>query len=139
MSQVFLYTFPQWVVFAGIFMIVYGWVEDKKAFRMIGSAIFVLLGIFAMVVLFGDFLAAGKFLTPEEVVAEEINNEILNEVPMEARLMPAYWSFLLSSVLSIPAFLLDWKEKKYARLFMVLTAITALLGFFIIVGALRAV
>lgn len=139
MSQVFLYTFPQWVVFAGIFMVVYGWVEDKKAFRLIGSAIFVLLGIFALIVIFGDFLAAGKFLTPEEVVAEEINNEILNEVPLEARLMPAYWSFLLSSVLSIPALLLDWKSKKYARLFMVLTALTALSGFFVIVAALRAV
>lgn len=139
MNQVFLYTFPQWIVFAGLFMIIYGWVENKKVFRLTGSGIFILLGIFALIVIFGDYLAAGKFLSPEEIVAEEIDNEILNEIPLEAKLLPAYWNFLLASILAIPALLLDWKNKKYARLFMVLTGLVALLGFFIIVGALKSI
>ena len=138
MNQVFLYTFPQWIVFAGLFMVVYGWVENKKAFRMTGNGIFILLGIFALVVIFGDYLAAGKFLSPDEVVAEQIDNEILNEIPLEAKLLPAYLSFLLASVFAIPALLLDWKNKKYARLSMVLMGLIALSGFFIIVGALKS-
>ena len=139
MNQVFLYTFPQWIVFAGLFMVIYGWVENKKNFRLIGIALFVALGIFALVVLLGDFLAAGKFLSPEEVVAEEIDGDILNEVPLEAKLLPAYWSFLVSSILAIPTFLLDLKERKFAQLSTVLMALVALLGFFVIVGALRSV
>lgn len=139
MNQVFLYTFPQWIVFAGLFMVIYGWVENKKTFRLIGIAIFIALGIFAAVVIFGDYLAAGKFLSPEEIVAEEIDGEILNEVPLEAKLLPAYWSFLLSSIVAIPAFLLDLKERKFAKLTTVIMGLVALLGFFIIVGALRSV
>lgn len=139
MNQVFLYTFPQWIVFAGLFMVIYGWVENKKIFRLIGISIFVILGIFAAVVLFGDYLAAGKYLSPEEVVAEEIDGDILNEVPIEAKLLPAYWSFLVSSILAIPTFFLDWKQKKFKQLFTVIMALVALLGFFIIVGALRSV
>jgi hypothetical protein len=138
MNQVFLYTFPQWIVFAGLFMVVYGWVESKKVFRMTGNGIFILLGIFALVVIFGDYLAAGKFLSPEEVVSEQIDNEILNEIPLEAKLLPAYWSFLVASIFAVLALLLDWKDKKYARLIMVLTGLIALSGFFFIVGALRS-
>ncbi len=139
MNQVFLYTFPQWIVFAGLFMIIYGWVENKKSFRLIGIGIFIALGIFAAVVLLGDFLAAGKFLSPEEVIAEEIDGEILNEVPIEAKLLPAYWSFLVAAVLAIPTFLLDLKQKKFAKVAIVITSLLALLGFFVIVGAIRTI
>ncbi len=139
MNITLLYTFPQWLVFAGLFMVIYGWVENKKPFRLIGISLFVVLGIFSAVVVFGDHLAAGQYLTPEEVAAELIDGEILNEVPMEARILPAYLSFLLASVLAIPAFFLDLKDKKFRKLLTVLTGAIALIGFFIIVGALRGV
>ncbi|WP_167605591.1 hypothetical protein [Maribellus sediminis] len=139
MNQVFLYTFPQWIVFAALFVIVYGWVEQKKVFRLTGEAMFILLGIFALIVLLGDFLAAGNFLTPEEVVAEELNDEILNEVPIEAKLFPAYLGFLIAGIMAIPTFLLEWKNHKRASTLVVITSVVALLGFFIIVGALRMV
>lgn len=139
MSQVFLYTFPQWIVFAALFMIIYGWVEHKKVFRLSGEAIFIMLGIFALVVILGDYLAAGNFLTPEEVAAEELNDEILNEAPIEARLLPAYWGFLAAGILAIPTFLLEWKNHKRTNALVVITALVALLGFFVVVGALRMV
>jgi hypothetical protein len=139
MSQVFLYTFPQWVVFAALFVVIYGWVEHKKVFRLTGEALFALLGIFAVVVIFGDYLAAGNFLTPEEIAAEELNDEILNEAPIEAQLIPAYWAFLVAGIMAIPTFLLEWKNHKKANLMVVITALVALLGFFVIVGALRTV
>jgi len=139
MNITLLYTFPQWLVFAGLFMVIYGWVENKKPFRLIGISLFVVLGIFSAVVVFGDHLAAGQYLTPEEVASEMIDGEILNEVPMEARILPAYLLFLVSSALAIPSFLLDLKDKKYRQLLAVITGFIALAGFFIIVGALRAV
>jgi len=139
MTDSFLYTFPQWFIFAGLFMIIYGWIENKKAFRLIGICIFIVLGIYSLFILLGDYLAIGNYLTPEEVVREEIDDEIINEIPFQAKLIPAYWSFLISSVLAIPTLILDWKDKKYARPLIIATSLVALLGFFIVVGTIRSI
>ncbi|MEN8117131.1 MAG: hypothetical protein ABFS16_09140 [Bacteroidota bacterium] len=138
MNETFLYTLPQWFVFAAIFVVVYGWVEQKKVFRLIGSAIFILLGIYSIYIILGDYFAAANFLTPEEIASEELEDEILNEVPFLAKLLPAYWSFVVSSVLAIPALILDLKNKSFYRLFIVITALVSLLGFFIVVGAVKS-
>lgn len=138
MTTTFLYTIPQWFVFAALFMVIYGWVERKKPFRLIGISFFTLLGFFALFVLLGDYLDVGDYLSPAEIAAEELDDEVLNEIPMEAKVLPAYLCFVLSGLFAVPTFLLDWKEKKHAKLFIVLTALAALAGFFVIVGALRA-
>lgn len=137
MDNTFLYTLPQWFVFAAIFVSVYGWVEKKKAFRIIGAAIFIILGIYALIVLQGDYFSAGNFLTPDEIAREELDDEIINEIPFQASLFPAYLSFIFSAILAIPAIYFDFKSKKSYRIFIVLAGLTALLGFFIIVGALK--
>lgn len=137
MNNTLLYTLPQWFVFAALFMIIYGWVEHKKAFRLIGIAVFILLGILSAIVIFGDYLTFVDYLSPAEIAAEEIDGEILNEVPIEAQLLPGYWSFIVASILAIPSLLLDWVNHKRSKLFIVLTALVALAGFFIIVGTIR--
>ena len=139
MTDTFLYTLPQWFVFAALFMIIYGWVEQKKPFRLIGIFFFILLGIFAIIILSGDYLASGDYLTAEEIASEELEDEILNEIPLEKQLFPAYLAFLAASILSVPALLLDWFDKKHSRTFIVLCSLAALLGFFIIVGAVRSI
>ncbi len=139
MTNAILYTFPQWFVFAAIFVVIYGWIEDKKPFRLIGCFIFILLAAFSIYIIAGDFLEPGKFLTPEEVASEELDDIIMDEVPIEARLLPAYISFIAAGIIAIPSLFLDWKEKKYAKLFLVLTGFVALLGFFIIVGAIKSI
>uniref|UniRef100_UPI0032162BF7 hypothetical protein n=1 Tax=uncultured Draconibacterium sp. TaxID=1573823 RepID=UPI0032162BF7 len=139
MTDAFLYTFPQWFVFAGLFMIIYGWVENKKVFRQIGTSIFIVLGIYSLFILLGDYLALGNYLTPEEIASEEIDDEIMNEVPFQAKLIPAYWCFLLASVLAIPSLILDWKDKKHARTLTTILGLVALLGFFIVVGTVRSI
>jgi uncharacterized membrane protein YqjE len=70
---------------------------------------------------------------------EELNDEIINEAPIEAQLLPAYLSFIGSAVLALVALVLDWLNKKQYRLFTVLAGLVALLGFFIVVGAVRSV
>ena len=136
-QDIFIYTLPQWFVFAALVVIAYGWVEKKQIFRIIGSMIFVLLGIFAIYSIYAGYFAANEFLTPEELANEELEEEALQEIPFHIRLLPAYWSFVLSGILAIPAVYFDWKDKKPKRLFIVLAGLVALFGFFIIVGELR--
>ncbi len=137
MSDTFLYTVPQWFVFAAIIGMVYGWIEDKKVFRLIGAFVLVALGIFSLFVLMGDYFAAGKYLTPEEIVSEELAEEVTEEIPFITKLFPAYISFLLSALLVIPAIFLDIKNRKSYRIFLIISSFTALGGFFVIVGVLK--
>ena len=137
MNETFLYTLPQWFIFAAVFVAVYGWMENKKEFRIIGASILVLLGIFSLFVITGDSLAAGKFLTPNEIASEELADGIVDEVPFQVKLLPAYISFVLSAVLAIPAIVLDIKNKKMYRWFIILSGLVSLFGFFVIVGILK--
>ncbi len=138
-QDILLYTLPQWFVFAAVIASVYGWVEHKKAFRLIGPAIFFLLGLFAVLVLWSDLFSSYEFLTPEEILSEETDGEITADVPFQAMLFPAYLTFVISGLIAVPSFILQWKERKGKNLLVVLTTLTALFGFFIIVGALRSI
>ncbi len=131
-----LYTLPQWFVFVAIIASVYGWVEHKKNIRLLGPVIFFLLGIFAILALWGDLFSAYEFLTPEEIISEEME-DLNTEIPFQAILFPAYLFFVLSGLLAIPSFILEWRNRKGKNLLLILTSLTALLGFFMIVGALR--
>jgi hypothetical protein len=139
MNETLLYTVPQWLTFAAIFMMVYGWIEDKKAFRMIGSSIFILLGLFSVFVFSKGYLEAGKFLTPDEIASQELGEETIEKITILSKLGPAYVSFLISSLLAIPALFFDFRNKKIHRVFMIVAALVALAGFFVIVSALKYV
>jgi len=137
MNDTLLYTLPQWFIFAAIFVVVYGWMEEKKVFRIIGASILILLGIFSLFVIFGDSLAAGKFLTPNEIASEELEDGIVDEIPFQAKLLPAYLSFVVAAILAIPAIFLDIKDKKGYKLLIILSGLASLFGFFVIVGILK--
>jgi predicted membrane channel-forming protein YqfA (hemolysin III family) len=138
MNDTLLYTLPQWFIFAAAFAVVYGWIEDKKTFRIIGAVIFILLGIFSLIILSGDYFATNRFLTPGEVANKAIDNEIVDEIPFQAKLFPAYLSFVLSAALALPAIFFDYKNSKKYRWFIILSGLVALFGFFVIVGAVKA-
>jgi type IV secretory pathway TrbL component len=137
MNDTFLYTLPQWFIFAAIFVAVYGWIEKKKAFRIIGASILVLLGIYSLFIITGDYLAAGKFLTPGEIADQELTDDAIEEIPFQAKLLPAYISFIASAVLAIPAIILDIKNKKNYQWFILIAGLVSLFGFFVIVGVLQ--
>ena len=136
-QNIFLYTLPQWFIFAGIIIIAYGWIENKKAFRIMGSVIILLLGLISAYVISKGYFAASEFLSPDEIISENMEEIIIDEVPFQVKLLPAYWSFIVSGVLALPAIYFDWKEKKPTRLFIILAGLVSLFGFFVIVGALR--
>lgn len=135
---ILLYTLPQWFIFAGIIASVYGWVEHKKAFRLLGPFIFFLLGVYAVIALSGDYFASYEYLTPEELIMEDMEEEPTAELPFQAMLFPAYLTFVVAGFLSIPAFLLEWKNRKGRNLLLIMSALAGLAGFFIIAGALRS-
>jgi len=137
MNDTFLYTLPQWFIFAAVFVAVYGWIEKKKAFRIIGASIFVLLGIYSLFIILGDYLAGGEFLTPGEIADQELTDDAIEEIPFQAKLLPAYLSFIISAVLAIPAIFLDIKNKKSYQWFLILAGLVSLFGFFAIVGVLQ--
>ena len=137
MNDTLLYTLPQWFVFAAVIIVTYGWIEDKKSFRIIGALLFVLLGVYSLIILSGDYFAAKDFLTPEEIVREELDGEIIDEIPFQAKLFSAYLSFVLAAILTLPAIFLDLKNSKKYRWFIILSGLIALFGFFVIIGAVK--
>jgi hypothetical protein len=136
-QNIFLYTLPQWFIFASIIVLVYGWVEKKQPFRIIGMLILIALGIYAIWAISQGYFLSSKYLTPEELFQEEMEGELFEEIPFEGMLLPAYWSFVVSGILAIPAAILDWKNWQPNRLFIILASLAALFGFFVIVGALK--
>lgn len=140
MNDSFLYTVPQWIIFAGIATIIYGWAENKRHFRIIGTSILIVLGIYSLYVLLGDYLAAHKYLTPYEIANEELElDSTFEEVPFQVKIFPAYISFLVSAALAIPALIFELLHKKLFRWFIILAILVSLFGFFVIVGTLKMV
>lgn len=133
-----LYVLPQWLIFSGILVMVYGWVEEKKIFRLIGLGILLLLSIYAIWCVTTGQFAARNFLTPDEVINQELTSEASEEIPLIVKIFPAYLLFIATAIFSIPAIWLEWKERKYSKLFIVLSSLVSLSGFFIIVTALKS-
>jgi len=137
MNDTLLYTLPQWFIFAAVFVAVYGWIEKKKAFRIIGAAIFIILGIYSIIIISGGYLAGGEFLTLGEIADKELDGEVVEEIPFQAKLLPAYLSFIGSAIIAIPAIFFDLKNKKSYQWFIIASGLVALFGFFVIVGVLQ--
>jgi hypothetical protein len=137
MNDTLLYTLPQWFIFAAVFVAVYGWIEKKKAFRIIGASIFVLLGVYSIIIISGGYLAGGEFLTPGEIADIELDGETVEVIPFQAKLLPAYLSFVVSAIIVIPAIFLDLKNKNSYQWFILASGLVALFGFFVIVGVLK--
>lgn len=138
MDNTLLYTLPQWFIFAGIFVIVYGWVEKKKVFRIIGMCILLALGIFSIATMMGDTFAASELLTNEEIYQEDVEDKVSQDVPFEAKILPAYWTFILAILFVIPGIILDIRNSSRYKIFIILATLTVLLGFFWVVGAINS-
>lgn len=137
-QETLLYTLPQWLIFAAITASIYGWAEHKKVFRMIGPMIIIFLGVYAFYIIYSGYFDTFNYLIPDEVMNGELNENALVEIPFQAKLLPAYVSFIFSALFAIPALILQWREKKLKNLFMIIANLIALAGFFIIVGELQA-
>ncbi len=148
MNSSFLYTVPQWIIFAGIVAVIYGWVEQKRQFRIIGTSILVILGLYSLYVILGGYLAAHNYFTPYEALMGELeeqemltdNDLLLNDVPFQVKLFPAYISFLISAAVAIPALISELlKNKKLFRIFIIISIFISLVGFFMVVDTIKTI
>jgi hypothetical protein len=136
-SNFTILTIPQWAVFAAITVMIYGWAEKKRAFGIVGSGILVALGVFA-----AWALAAG-LMVPENMM--EINENLPkdelfspDELPVEGRLLPFYWVLVINGLIALAAMLLEIFRKKAAMLLKILSAIVAIIVFFLMMAVVRA-
>ena len=148
MNSSFLYTIPQWIIFAGIVAIIYGWVEHKRQFRIIGTSILILLGFYSLYVILGGYLAAHNYFTPYEALMGELeeqemltdNDLLFSDVPIETKLFPSYVSFMISAAIAIPALIFELlKNKKLFRIFVLISILVSLAGFFIIIDTIKSI
>lgn len=129
-------TIPQWAIFAAITITIYGWVEQKKIFSLMGIALMMLLGIFAAWVIYSGWLIPeSMFDTTGSLDGEELFSE--GEIPMEGRMLPFYWGLVVNGLLSVPVFLVEYSEKKYSKPLKLLIMLTALMIFFGMTSASR--
>jgi hypothetical protein len=129
-------TVPQWAIFAAITVVIYGWVEQKKAFGMLGSLILMALGIFAGWAIYnGLLLPEGLFDTKEAMDGEELF--LPDELPIEGRLLPFYWGLIVNSVVALVALLSEIMNKKLASILKVAMCIIGLFIFFGMIGVAR--
>jgi hypothetical protein len=135
-SNFTIITVPQWAIFAAISVIIYGWVERKKVFGVVGSALIFVLGIFAAWVIFSGMLVPeGLFDTREAFDGEELFQP--GEMPIEGRMLPFYWGMAINGVLGLSAAIAESLNKKYAKILKVMICLIALAIFFGILGVAR--
>jgi hypothetical protein len=129
-------TVPQWAIFASITVMVYGWIEKKRIFGIIGSAIMVLLGLFAAYAVFAGLLIPDSILDINENLPKE---ELFNpdELPLEGRLLPFYWVLVVNGALALIALLGEVYHKRFAKILKLIVGAVAILVFFLMMAAIR--
>lgn len=129
-------TVPQWAIFAGITVMIYGWIEKKRIFGIIGAAILVLLGLFAAWTIFTGLLIPESALDINENLPKE---ELFNpdELPVEGRLLPFYWLLAVNGLLALAAMLAEIWRKRFANVLKIVIGAVAILVFFLMMAAVR--
>ena len=136
-SNYIIITIPQWAIFAGITVMIYGWVEKKRIFGIIGAGILVLLGIYA------TWAIISGALIPQELLdaTDPFTDEKLfspDELPVEGRLLPHYWGLVLSGLLALATLLSEIYHKRFTSFLKVITGILSVIIFFLMMAAIRA-
>jgi hypothetical protein len=129
-------TVPQWAIFASITVMIYGWVEKKSIFGIVGSAILVALGIFAA------YAIAAGLMIPESMldISENLPKEELfnpDELPVEGRLLPFYWALIANGVLALAAMFAEIYHKKIAAILKIIIGAIGIVVFFLMMAAVR--
>lgn len=135
-SNFTIITIPQWAIFTAITVIIYGWVERKKAFGMVGSAVFVALGIYAAWVIYAGLLVPESMFDTREAMDGE-NLFMPDELPVEGRMLPFYWGMVINSIVALAALGTEAYGKKTAYILKIAACAIGLLIFFGMLGAAR--
>jgi heme A synthase len=137
-SNFTILSIPQWAVFAAVTIIIYGWTEGKRSFTQIGTAILFLLGIYAVWVIYtGLLVPESLFDTTEALDGEVLFNP--DEIPMEGRMLPVYWGFVVNAAIALAAFITGLRDGKASKVLKIITIVFSLFLFFAMIGISRSV
>lgn len=130
-------TVPQWAIFAGITVMIYGWIEKKKVFGIIGSGILTGLGFFAAYALIAGLLMPESMLDiSSNLPKEELFNP--DELPVEGRLLPFYWGLVINGVLALIALAGEIYNKRFVNKLKIGVGIISFALFFLMLAAVRS-
>lgn len=136
-SNYTIITVPQWAIFAGITVMIYGWAEKKRIFGMMGAGILVMLGFYAGVILISGSLVPVGVLD----ISDPMGDGPLfspDELPLEGRLLPHYWGLLLCGITALAALIADFFRKKAALTLRIIAGALAILLFFMMMTVTKA-
>ncbi len=129
-------TVPQWAIFAAITVVIYGWVEKKKAFGIVGSAIMITLALFAGWALYsGVLIPESLFDTTETMDGEQLF--LPDELPVEGRMLPFYWALALNGIIALAAMMAEILDRRQTKILKMIMCIIGLLVFFGMIGVAR--
>lgn len=136
-SNYTIITVPQWAIFAGITVMIYGWAEKKRTFGIIGSGILVILGLYAAWIIFSGSLVPAGILDAADPMGD---GQLFSpdELPVEGRLLPHYWGMVINGILALAAMVAEISRKKAAVSLKIITGIFAILIFFLMMGVVKS-
>ena len=136
-SDYWVVTIPQWGIFAGITVLIYGWAEKKRGFGLIGAGILVLLGLYAGWAVLSGMVAPASLIDPVDPFTGE-RAFLPEELPVEGRVLPHYLGLILNGVLALAVLLTDLFRKKAAKVLKTITGFFSVFLFFMLISMLRS-
>lgn len=135
-SNYVVLTVPQWAIFVAISAMIYGWLEKKRIFGLVGSGTLVVLGLYSAIVLWAGMLVPeSMFDIPGHLPGEELFNA--DELPVEGRLLPFYWGLVANGVIALIAMFLEIRNRKSPNRLKLIIGLIAVLLFFAMTTVVR--
>lgn len=114
-----LATSSQWLLFIAMSLIIYSWIERKKMIQQAGQLLFVILGIFALWVIF-----SGQIMVPK--VSPD------NAAPVEARLLTYFSGLVFTAFLGLAGFVLGFVKARWVNALNLIVVPVSLFLFFMV-------
>ncbi|MEN6453165.1 MAG: hypothetical protein ABFD10_02835 [Prolixibacteraceae bacterium] len=97
-----LTTSSQWMLFLAIILIIFSWIEQKKRILQAGLLLFFLVGTLSL------WIILGKLISVPDVLPQ-------GKIPTEAKTLTYFYGLVLTGILGLASFLLEWRQSKWTK------------------------
>ena len=113
----------QWLLFIGIALVLFGWVEKKNKFIFTAQFLFILIGLFA-----AYLIVTSKANTPESTDFQ---------LTKELKILAYFKSLAYFSILGITSLLVSFFKLRFQKTIIVILILAALMLFFMVFNILQ--